>query len=159
MVNDDLSKKTEKEFNKNFIYNVNYIDNKGNVSLKYDAVLDNRVSLFEDVINKISTFLFGTSNEIKEEMYKNNNMHALSEGNSFDTVAYAAVCGCLVSVPFLIQDQNIQNIIGIDALLRFSPIMVNACADLIKYKETSMDHRIYPGIVGSVRDYVSMVKS
>lgn len=155
MVDDDLRKKTEKEFNKNFIYNVNYIDNKGNVSLKYDAVLDNKDSLFEDVINKTFTFFFGTSKEIKDEMYKNNNLHDLSKGSAFDTVAYIAACTCLISVPILIPDQNIQYIVGADALLRISPVLLSAGVNLFKQEKNGMDHRIYPGIVGSVRDYLN----
>ena len=92
-------------------------------------------------------------------MYKNNNLYDLSEGSAFDTVAYIAACTCLISVPILILDKNIQNIVGIDALLRISPVLLSAGANLIKQEKTSMDHRIYPGIVGSVRDYISMVKS
>lgn len=153
----DLRKKTEKAFNEKVRDNVK-IDNNGNTSLKYDSTFNNQDSLFEDVKNKAFTFFFGTSNEIKEEMYKNNNLYELSEGKSFDTVAYIAACTCLISVPILIPDKNIQNIVGIDALLRISPVLLGAGVNLIKQEKTGMDHRIYPGIVGSIRDYISMAK-
>ena len=157
MVDDDLRKKTVEAFNEKFPGSVG-IDKNGNALLKYDCVLGSKDSLFEDIINKCSTFFFGTSNEIKQEMYKNNNLHDLSKGSAFDTVAYVVVCTCLFSVPILIPDKNIQNIVGADALLRISPVIFSAGANLIKQEKTGMDHRIYPGVVGSIRDYVSMAK-
>ena len=158
MVDDDLRKKTVEAFNEKFSGSVG-IDKNGNAFLKYDSVLDNKESIYEDILYKISTFIFGTSNEIKDEMYKNNNLHALSKGEGFDTAAYVVVCTSLFVVPVLIPDQNIQYIVGADAFLRISPVLLSAGVDLFKQEKTGMDHKISPGIVGSIRDYVSMAKS
>jgi len=157
MVDDDLRKKTVEAFNEKFSDNVG-IYNDGSASLRYNLDVYNKDSLFEDVINKIFTFIFGTSNEIKDEMHKNNNLHDLSKGNGFDTAAYVVVCASLFTVPILIPNQNIQYIVGADALLRISPVLLSAGADLFKQEKTGMDHKIYPGIVGSIRDYISMCK-
>ena len=144
----DISKKTEEA-----IGNI-VLDDNGNAMLKYDYVLGHKESLCEQILNKGLTFIFGTSDEIKQEMYKNNDLYDMSKGNGIDTALYLTTSCVLCSISLETSNKAIQYLGVVDLTLRTIPIIGMAIRDLIKTKTTIMDHQIYPGIVGSIRQIV-----